>query len=243
MAAVRPKLVCGQCGSTLTRSDKLCPACGAAVDWSRDEFGGESISRKEERANGKFRYQGKTLVWSSKSFYIAMAVIAGAVVIYAVMLEKRPGPAAAQKTNQPPSASMQMPPAILELENSVAANPDDMSLTLQLANALQDGLFYEKAIPYYKAYLTMNPADANARVDMGICYKELGNYTEAESAMKAALHYAPKHLNAHFNLGIVYLNEGNIKEADIWFKRTVALDPTGDAGKRAQQLLIQHNTP
>ena len=88
----------------------------------------------------------------------------------------------------------------------------------------------------------MNPNDANARVDMGICYKELGNFTEAENAMKTALHYVPNHLNAHFNLGIVYLSEGNLQESNKWFKRTVALDPTSEAGKRAQQLLTQHNS-
>ena len=39
-----------------------------------------------------------------------------------------------------------------------------------------------------------NPKDADARVDMGICYKEIGNFPEAESQMKMALHYVPNHL-------------------------------------------------
>ena len=147
-----------------------------------------------------------------------------------------------QQTSQQLNASVQLPTDIQELENSVAANPDDMSLTLQLANSLHDRLLYDKAIPYYKAYLVMNPKDANARVDLGICYKELGNYTEAENEMKTAMHYVPNHLNAHYNLGIVYLSEGNLQESNIWFKRTVALDPGSEVGKRAQQLLIQHNS-
>jgi tetratricopeptide (TPR) repeat protein len=107
---------------------------------------------------------------------------------------------------------------------------------------LHDGLFYEKAIPYYKIFLAKNPGDANARVDLGICYKELGNFSEAKKEMKEALKYVPKHLYAIFNLGIVCLSEGNLNEANEWFKKTVALDPTSEVGKRAQQLLTQHNS-
>ena len=60
--------------------------------------------------------------------------------------------------------------------------------------------------------------------------------------MKTALRYVPNHVNAHFNLGIVYLSEGNYQESTVWFKKTVALDPVGEVGKRAQQLLTQHNS-
>ena len=137
---------------------------------------------------------------------------------------------------------MQVSAEIQELESRVAAHPKDMTLTLQLANLLHDGLFFEKAIPFYKKYLLQNPSDANARVDMGICFKELGNFTEAEDQMKMALHYVPNHLYAHYNLGIVYLSEGNLEESNKWFKRTVALDPNSEVGKRAQQLLTQHNS-
>jgi tetratricopeptide (TPR) repeat protein len=157
--------------------------------------------------------------------------------------EKRPVPEAVQpQAGQPAGGTMVLPPEIQELENSVAANPDNMGLTLQLANALHDGLLYERAVPYYQSYLKSNPKDADARVDLGICYKELGKYTDAENEMKTALHYVPNHLHAHFNLGIVYLSEGNIEESNKWFKRTVALDPNSEVGKRAQQLLTQHNS-
>jgi tetratricopeptide (TPR) repeat protein len=131
---------------------------------------------------------------------------------------------------------------IQALEKDVASHPNDMALTLQLANSLHDGLFYERAIPYYKMFLAKNPGDANARVDLGICYKELGNFSEAKKEMKEALKYTPKHLHANFNLGVVCLSEDNLHEANEWFKKTVALDPTSEVGKRAQQLLTQHNS-
>jgi Flp pilus assembly protein TadD len=225
----------------------LCPSCGVAVDWGDTlptvvTVSDKDAPKKEIRENKSQRKNTYTAL-SSKSFLGAIAVIALAVIAYAILVEKRPGvDVVQQQTSQPMNASMQIPTDIQELENSVAANPDDMSLTLQLANSLHDRLFYEKAIPYYKAYLVMNPKDANARVDLGICYKELGSFTEAENEMKTALHYVPNHLYAHFNLGIVCLSEGSLQESNTWFKKTVALDPSSEVGKRAQQLLSQHNS-
>jgi tetratricopeptide (TPR) repeat protein len=243
VAGIQPKIVCAQCGSVLTRMDTLCPSCGTAVDWTD---GGTSVAAAsqndfQKKEAGKNKQQGKTIssAWGSKIILGTVAVVALVIIAYEVLDDKRPAGNAIQ---QPMSTPVQLPAEIQELENSVAANPDDMSLTLQLANAYHDKLLYVKAIPYYKTYLQMNPKDADARVDMGICFKELGNFKEAENEMRAALQYVPNHLNAHFNLGIIYLNEGNLEESNTWFKRTVALDPGSEVGKRAQQLLTQHNS-
>jgi tetratricopeptide (TPR) repeat protein len=217
------------------------------VDWAEMFLPGEPLSRNEKRENdareNKSRNKIKFGAWSSQLIVAVIAVLALVILAYTMFFEKRPGAdALQQQVSQPMSALVQLPSDIQELENSVTANPDDMSLTLQLANALHDRQLYDKAIPYYKAYILMNPKDADARVDMGICYKELGKYTEAEGQMKMALHYVPNHLFAHFNLGIVYLSEGNLEESNKWFKKTVALDPNSEVGKHAQQLLTQHNS-
>ena len=247
MAGLKPKIICSQCGSAVARKDMVCSSCGTGVDWSeilqKDETKLDVKEQIKEGRGNKSQRNKTSSLWSSNLIVGAVAFIALAIIVYAVVVEKRPvADVAGQQTSQPVNPQMILPADIQELENSVAANPDDMSLTLQLANSLHDRLFYDKAIPYYKTYLMMNPKDANARVDMGICYKEIGNYTEAESEMKMALHYAPNHLFAHFNLGIVYLSEGNLEESNKWFKRTVALDPNSEVGKRAQQLLTQHNS-
>jgi thioredoxin-like negative regulator of GroEL len=248
VAGMKPTITCAQCGSALQRTVEHCPSCGTQVDWTGlvDVAGpvAKSDARgKDGRGNtSRMIFQPKT--WSSKTIVGVIALVALLIVIYAVFFERRPNTQTAQQQQSilPMNAPVQIPSDIQELENSLAANPDDMSLTLQLANALHDRQLYEQAVPYYKTYLMMNPKDANARVDMGICYKELGSFTEAEGQMKMALHYAPNHLFAHFNLGIVYLSEGNLEEANKWFKKTVALDPASEVGKRAQQLLAQHNS-
>jgi len=229
VAGMKPKIVCMQCGSSLTRTDMVCPACGVAVDWGDTIPAVETVSYKDtpKKEIRKNKSQNKYGTLSSYSIFGVAAVIAVAVIAYVVLVEKRTGvDVAQQQVSQPMSAPMQLPSDIQELENSVAANPDDMSLMLQLANSLHDRLFYDKAIPYYKAYLVMNPKDANARVDLGICFKELGNFTDAENEMKTALHYVPNHLNAHFNLGIVYLSEGNIQNQIYGLREQLLLIPS-----------------
>ena len=249
MAGMKPKIICTQCGSVLTRKDLLCPSCGVAVDWIDSVNLGDAAlyknSLKKEIQENNSQRKNISVAWSSKKLLtvISITVIVIAIVVYAVLIKKQTDVAAVKEQPLQPigAASAQLPVEIQELENSVAANPDNMSLTLQLANLFQDELLYEKAIPYYKTYLMMNLKDADARVDLGICYKEIGNFKEAENEMKKALQYDPNHLNAHFNLGIVYLSEGNVQESNKWFKKTVALSPRSEVGKRAQQLLTQHN--
>ena len=33
MAGMKPKIICLQSGSALTRKDMVCPSCGVVVDW------------------------------------------------------------------------------------------------------------------------------------------------------------------------------------------------------------------
>ena len=242
-----PKIICTQCGSALKRTDSLCPSCGVEVVWVNTVQGVVPASRKntsgKEPQSNSPQKKNHSAAWSSKSIFGALGVIAIAIVAYALLvMNPQEAVTVPLQACLPVIPPVQLSAEIQELEKAVEANPDDMSLTLQLANSFHDVLSYEKAIPYYKTYLVMNPKDADARVDMGICYKELGNFAEAKSEMKKALQYAPNHLNAHFNLGIVSLSEGNIEESNAWFKKTVALDPASEVGKRAQQLLIQHNS-
>ena len=118
-----------------------------------------------------------------------------------------------------------------------------MQMLLTLANACQDGRFFDKAIAHYKRYLEKNPKDANARVDLGVCYYESGNSDEAQNQMLTALKYDPKHVSAHFNLGIVNLSARRIQEANGWFKKTIALSPNSEMGQKAKQILEQHSSP
>ena len=110
----------------------------------------------------------------------------------------------------------------------------------RLDKLAQDAGLSEKAISNYKKYLAKFPEDADARVDMAICYYNLNDYNTAISEMETAIKYQPKHQIAYLNLGIVNLAAKNIEASKEWFKKTVELDPNSEAGKRAAELMHSH---
>lgn len=258
------ELTCSSCGTVNKPGSERCKTCGLDLRRSeRSEVKGVAVASKQgkrEQRSSKKELRTPSFLNSWKPAVALVVIVIAAVIIerYAEQ-ENIPGPVSQQQETsvpqQPAAANMAAIPQIQQMEQQVKENPDNLDLTLQLANFLSDNRFYDKAITYYQAYLKKKPKDTNARVDMGICYKEIGDYDTAMKEMKQALKYDPKHLFATFNLGIVALDEGKsymdqgqmdkanefIKESNDWFRKTVALAPTSEVGKRAQQLLSQHS--
>jgi tetratricopeptide (TPR) repeat protein len=140
---------------------------------------------------------------------------------------------------------------IQELQASVDANPEDTTSVLRLANLYFDVRFFQRAVPLYERYLLANPANPDARVDLGTSHFELSvsdsagqeeHLRVAEESFLKALEYAPKHPLAHFNLGIINLRQGRVEEARKWLEKCAELAPDSEAGRRARQLVDQHIT-
>ena len=126
------------------------------------------------------------------------------------------------------------------LEAKIKSNPEDYKSLLELAHLKNDSGLFEAAIKNYKTYLVKNPKDADARVDMGVCYFNLKDYPNAIIEMETAIKYVPNHQIAHLNLGIVNLSAGNLEVSKEWLKKAVDLNPTSEVGKKAEQLLNNH---
>jgi len=138
-----------------------------------------------------------------------------------------------------------------QLQKRVEEHPDDTVAMLALANRLHDVRIFPRAITVYEDYLERKPEDTDARVDLGICFFEMGladeakreeYFTKAREEMKKALTHNPKHQLAHFNLGIVYLRSGDVQESNRWFKKCYEIDPNSGTGKRAWELYTQHQS-
>jgi tetratricopeptide (TPR) repeat protein len=152
----------------------------------------------------------------------------------------------------PPPVSIQ---EIERLQAEADARPSDAPALLRLANilhdnAMRDSRFLLRAIETYKKYLNLQPANPDARVDLGICYFELGRvdsinnrslFSQAIREMETAFRSSPTHQPAAFNLGIVNLNAGNLEESNKWMKKTVELNQQSELGQRAQRILEQHS--
>ena len=258
------ELTCESCGTVNKPWTEFCRSCGSdlrphSVTASGKKSAAPRQARKDQQSAPKEIKQHSFLGFWKPAVALVIIIIAAVVLDIYVSKENIPQQVAQQEQTsvpqQPVSANMAVIPQIEDMERQLKANPDNVGMTLQLANFLSDNRFYDKAITYYQSYLQKKPKDTNALVDMGICYKEIAQYDNATRQMKKALDYEPTHLFATFNLGIVSLDEGKmymdqgkmdkanelIKESNDWFNKTVALAPTSEVGKRAQQLLSQHS--
>jgi cytochrome c-type biogenesis protein CcmH/NrfG len=246
-----PGRSCPGCGTENPPEAEFCKSCGSRLQGSRGK--GKQQEKAPQRAD-KNRDTKKKDAESSPLFSPKVIFgFLGILVIFVVAMELFSGreqAPVAQQTNpgaqqmQMPAANLQIAAQITELEKQVAANPTDYKAMLSLANLAHDGRFFDKAIAYYKRYLEKNTKDANARVDLGICYFETDKLVEAESEMKAALKYDPRHIQAHFNLGIVTLKARKFQESNDWFRKTIAIaPPNSEMGQQAKQFLEQHSSP
>jgi tetratricopeptide (TPR) repeat protein len=250
------KVVCSDCGATLSVGDSFCSQCGARIEGTqaapRPQREKQKGGQKKDAPRRKFE------PWQIITGVLVVALVAYFSYTELNRHEANKQDAASVPQNQAfgPSAADLMP-QIEQQQSRVDADPTNSEEVLRLANmlhdaALQNPMLLNRAINMYARYLAARPTDPNARVDMGICYFELtkvdtanagANFARSIEAMKAALKSNPRHQPAAFNLGIVTLNMGELEESTRWFKKAVEFDPNSDLGKKAQQIVEQHSFP
>jgi tetratricopeptide (TPR) repeat protein len=81
----------------------------------------------------------------------------------------------------------------------------------------------QEAIQAYSEALKIDPSNVDVRVDMGTCYRNLGDPNKAVEEYGKALQYNPNHPFAHRNLGVVlaldlHRKEEAIKEFQTYLK-------------------------
>lgn len=257
-----PSLTCEICGHRNTHTGAYCEACGAKLpgrNFSEPSPVEKSPSSPSQKK--KIPYK-KAAPLRFQAWHYAAGMLVLALLGYFIYLEfQRDTGGHVHTSVQVPSAqgSASEPPkeildAIERLEAQVRENPTNDGAKLLLANALHDAGMHDprmlpRAIETYKEYLKNKPNDPNARVDLGICYFELGKldttrsgalFSMAIAEMESAMKTAPTHQPSAFNLGIVYLYAGNLKESNKWFQKAIDLNPESDLGKRAKDILEQH---
>lgn len=245
MATVRH--VCGECGAGVARADVRCKACGSTLDWSDSRPSG--VTRPKSKGSAETGRRGIE-PWQIISF-----VAVGAVLVFLVWSEVTRDRVAPVVSTPPPVMQMPIPDAaprvdLGQLEAAVAADPKDGEARLRLANGLHDSGMLPRAIEQYQAYLKLHPDNPDARVDLGICYDQLGlrDSVQAEKyfalaigEMEAVVKARPLHQPAAFNLGIVALHRGDLDGSNRWLKKTAEIDRNSELGMRAQRMLQQHS--
>ena len=264
------RVYCDNCGGENSINDRVCSSCGILLNAKiKEESSTQSkpiLSRGKDsrpvnhslkkKARHKKRVKTGPLKttkkesneFDSKKLYLIVLVIAifAFVILFSSGVfdpDVRNVANLNSGTNQSNGSGVDLNnlQKINDLQAKVDANPDDMGLLLELAHLKNDSGFYENAIQLYRKYLEKVPENADARIDMGVCYFNIGNYDTAITEMKKALEFQPNHQIGHLNLGIVNLTAGNIEEAKSWFQKTIELGPDTQVGQRAKELLSTHN--
>lgn len=234
---MKPIILCSECRNEVRWGEKYCGSCGRPVEWPDGPATGAPRRAKEEQKKSR-PAPAPAVSWK---LMVGFAVfLVGGVVVLELLTGTKNLPVQPSLPPQQQGANMEAMNHLNELEQQVSANPKDAKRRLHLANFAHDNRFFDKAIEHYRRYLELEPRDADALVDLGICYNDVGNLGEAKVWMRKALEVSPKHVLAHFNLGIVHLKAGEIEQSNEWFRKTADLDPNSEVGKRAKSLLEQH---
>ena len=234
--------ICPLCGNRNPAGARTCESCGNAL--AKSDSQAPPSTRSAGKEPRRAPNPSPLKFFQSWKFAVALA----AVLILTVVLFSMNDRQATRQGKVPPQTAA-MGEAIDSLQRIVDRNPKDAPLLLQMANLLHDAKLYARSVVMYDRYLQLDPANPDARVDMGISYFELSfddtlhaqqYVSTAIDEIKRALTYAPSHQLAHFNLGIILLHSGDIDQAKEWLRKCVQIDSTSDVGRQAQQFLTQH---
>jgi len=85
----------------------------------------------------------------------------------------------------------------------------------------------DKAIASYQKVLELNPANLNAKTDLGVCYAE-GTAEPMKGIMllREVVEKDPQHANAQFNLGVLSVRSGQLDKAVERFQKALETDPS-----------------
>ncbi len=113
------------------------------------------------------------------------------------------GPPAGGAANTTVSSEQQ--DAILNLEATVTASPDDFQSWIRLGHLYYDTDQPQKAISAYTKSLELHSGDANLLTDLGVMYRRTQQPQKAIDSFNTAMKLDPTHLPSRFNKGIVLM--------------------------------------
>jgi Flp pilus assembly protein TadD len=112
--------------------------------------------------------------------------------------------------------------AIDQLERSVAKDPMDAALRLNLAFAYERSGRIDEAVHNYRESISLKANNFYARNNLGVLYDRLGRYDEAIAEFQAALRSDPSNPTALRNLETAKKNKHAIDEREAIISRAKA---------------------
>lgn len=97
--------------------------------------------------------------------------------------------------------------------DAAAKNPESARAVYGHGEALRFARRFAEAEPVYRRAAELDPADLDARINLGIALAEIGRPDEARATWAAVLRDDPKACAAHNNLGGLAFRAGRLEEA------------------------------
>jgi len=144
---------------------------------------------------------------------------------------------------------------IRDYSQALKANPDNIAMWLELANAQYDvGVqninagnspgavaYFSDAVKSYEKVLEKQPDNVDARVDMATAAFYAGLKEIARDNFEKAIAANPNHLNARYNYGIFLVTaETEYQAAVAQWEAALALDPPKDMANNLRQWISEY---
>jgi protein O-GlcNAc transferase len=84
---------------------------------------------------------------------------------------------------------------------------------------------FHSAIDAYKQALYYNPNHTSSKMNIGLCYNELGEFKIGESWLRECLSINPQDYKGLFNLGRCIERQEKLEEGQIYFKKDLEVNP------------------
>jgi hypothetical protein len=97
---------------------------------------------------------------------------------------------------------------------------------LELGIRLHEQGRYQRAAKVFASLDTLIRPHPEARYFHALCLNELGNTKRAIELMETVVRDRPRMVGALYNLAYLQERQGNRREAEIYYRRTLAMDPT-----------------
>ena len=105
---------------------------------------------------------------------------------------------------------------------------------------LEDLNRHDEALAQYQRATVLAPGDPLPFIDLGsLLYFHFHKTYEAKEALVHALEIDGENPDAHFNLGVLFADANLYSEARAEWERVLEIDPSGPAGKLAQENLAR----
>lgn len=116
---------------------------------------------------------------------------------------------------------------VLKVYNKEGVTKNDLVTTDYLFNGIKEfkASNFNKAIYYFKIYISINSNNSAAYYNLGTAYERAGKYDDAIISFKRAISIDPNDADNYINLSTTYNEKGEYDDAMFYCKKALAIKP------------------